>query len=203
MLLHRHRTARHNRTKFIGLDTRLCRACWKCIEVCQKKALGKIDLPFHRHAAIRNADNCKGCRKCAAACPQGAITFLSAGMGSPDCPIAIIPIEYTGMFRKFDRSHYKDPLPGIRQKTLVYGEKTLTAEFLLAKDSILPDHSHPNEQTGYLVSGHMRLKIGSEVFETHAGDSWCIPMDVVHGAQVLEDSVAVEVFSPVRPDYLP
>ena len=107
------------------------------------------------------------------------------------------------MFNKHGKDHYKDPLPGIRQKTLVHGEKTLMAEFLLAKDCTLPNHSHPYEQTGYLVSGHMMLKIGNEIFETHAGDSWCIPVDVAHGAQALEDSVAVEVFSPVRKDYLP
>ena len=36
-----------------------------------------------------------------------------------------------------------------------------------------------------------------------AGDSWCIPSGVEHGAEILEDSVAIEVFSPVREDYLP
>jgi quercetin dioxygenase-like cupin family protein len=107
------------------------------------------------------------------------------------------------MFNKSSKSHYKDPVPGIRQKTLVYGEKTLMAEFLLEKDCTLPDHSHPYEQTGYLVSGHILLKIGDTTFDTHAGDSWCIPVNIVHGARVFEDSVAVEVFSPVRPDYLP
>jgi quercetin dioxygenase-like cupin family protein len=107
------------------------------------------------------------------------------------------------MFNKRNKSHYKDPLPGISQKTIVYGEKTLMVEFLLKKGCTLPDHAHPYEQTGYLVSGHIRLKIGDETFDTHAGDSWCVHMDVVHGATVFEDSVAVEVFSPVRKEYLP
>jgi len=107
------------------------------------------------------------------------------------------------MFNKRNTSHYKDPLPGIRQKTTVYGEKTLMVEFLLEKGCTLPDHAHPYEQTGYLVSGHIRLKIGDDIFDTHAGDSWCVPLDVIHGAQVVEDSVAVEVFSPVRKEYLP
>ena len=34
------------------------------------------------------------------------------------------------------------------------------------------------------------------------GDSWCIGSDVPHSARALEDSVAVEMFSPVREDYL-
>ena len=107
------------------------------------------------------------------------------------------------MFYKNDDRGYKKVLEGIELKTLVHGKKTLFAEFRLLKGSNLPRHSHPHEQTGYLVSGHMRLSIGEETFEAEPGDSWCIPGDVEHGARILADSVAVEVFSPVREDYLP
>ena len=76
-------------------------------------------------------------------------------------------------------------------------------EFCLAKGSTLPAHAHPHEQIGYLVKGRVRLMIGAEEFQAEPGDSWCIPGGVEHGAQILEDSVAIEVFSPVRKDYLP
>ena len=107
------------------------------------------------------------------------------------------------MFRKHSGNEYTDSLPGIRRKTLVYGERTLMTEFVMAKDSVLPNHSHPYEQTGYLVKGHIILKIGDTENSAQAGDSWCIPADVVHGARIIEDYVAIEVFSPVREDYLP
>ncbi len=107
------------------------------------------------------------------------------------------------MFNRQSESGYAAPLPGITQKTLVYGDKTLLTEFRLGKGCVLPRHAHPYEQTGYLVSGHLRLSIGSEEFDVHPGDSWNIPMNVEHGARVEEDSVAVEAFSPPRPDYLP
>jgi quercetin dioxygenase-like cupin family protein len=42
--------------------------------------------------------------------------------------------------------------------------------------------------------------IGIEQCEAQVGDSWCIPGGVEHGAEILEDSVAIEVFSPVRDD---
>ena len=77
------------------------------------------------------------------------------------------------------------------------------AEFLLNRGSILPVHAHPYEQTGYLVKGRLRLRIGEQEWEVGPGDAWCIPLNVEHGAQVMEDSIAVEVFSPVREDYLP
>ena len=107
------------------------------------------------------------------------------------------------MFEKHTADGYTDPLPGIRQKTLVFGDRTLMTEFLLTKGSLLPNHSHPYEQTGYLVKGHIVLKIGETEHDTMAGDSWCIPTNVTHGAKIIEDSVAIEIFSPVREDYLP
>lgn len=107
------------------------------------------------------------------------------------------------MFRKASEHGFEPALPGVERQTLVHGEKTLMTVFRLRRSAVLPQHSHAHEQTGYLVTGCIRLRIGSEVFEAHAGDSWCIPGDVLHGADALEDSVALEVFSPVREDYRP
>jgi len=76
-------------------------------------------------------------------------------------------------------------------------------EFRLRKGAVLPRHSHPHEQTGYLIKGRLRLYIGAEEYYAHTGDSWCIPGGVEHGADILEDSVAIEVFSPVREEYVP
>ena len=107
------------------------------------------------------------------------------------------------MFLKKSQNGYEMPIEGICRKTLAYGKTTLMTEFVLNAGSSLPQHSHPHEQTGYLVSGKIRLSIGKEIFECLPGDSWSIPGDVAHGAEIMEDSVAVEVFSPVREDYLP
>ncbi len=107
------------------------------------------------------------------------------------------------MFQKSIRGGYSPALPGIELKTLVHGDQTLMTEFLLEKGRQLPKHSHPHEQTGYLVKGHIRLTIGSEEYDVMPGDSWCIPGSVEHGAEVVEESIAIEVFSPVREDYLP
>ncbi|TQD26394.1 cupin domain-containing protein [Methanolobus vulcani] len=106
------------------------------------------------------------------------------------------------MFTKHSESDYKEVLPGIMMKTIVYGEKTLMTEFLLQKESHLPSHEHFHEQTGYMISGKMLLTIGDETYEVTAGDSWNIPSNIPHEAQVIEDSVAVEVFSPCRKEYL-
>jgi quercetin dioxygenase-like cupin family protein len=107
------------------------------------------------------------------------------------------------MFEKRSDAGYHPALDGIERKTLVQGAKPLMTEFRLRKGSVLPRHSHSHEQTGYLVRGRMRVRIGTDQYEARPGDSWCIPGGVEHGADILEDSVAIEVFSPVRDDYLP
>jgi len=107
------------------------------------------------------------------------------------------------MYRQGSENDFKDVLEKIQQKTLVYGDKTLMAEFRLEKGADLPKHSHPHEQTGYLISGEIALTIGDETHQVKPGDSWCIAGDVEHKATALEDSVALEVFSPVREDYIP
>ena len=101
------------------------------------------------------------------------------------------------MFEKRSGSGYCPALDGIERKTLVHGERTLMTEFRLRKGAVLPRHSHQHEQTGYLVKGRIRLSIGADQYEAQVGDSWCIPGGVEHGTDILEDAVAVEVFSRV------
>jgi len=107
------------------------------------------------------------------------------------------------LFVKHGNEGFELALAGIERKTLAYGRRTLMTEFRLRRGSVLPRHAHPHEQTGCLLRGRLRLSIGDQTWEVFPGDSWCIPGGVEHGAQVLEDSVAIEVFSPVRKDYLP
>ena len=103
---------------------------------------------------------------------------------------------------KASEESYIDVLEGIKRKTLVFGSNSLMTEFKLEKGKSLPLHKHPHEQTGYLVSGHIILNIDGLKTEMHAGDSWCIPGDTEHGAEVIENSIAIEVFCPIREDYL-
>jgi len=106
------------------------------------------------------------------------------------------------MFYKKENSPYRQPLEGVRFKSLAHGEKTHLTEFRLDTGSIIPAHAHPHEQTGYLVSGKMKFTIAGTVFMAEAGDGWNIPGDVEHGVEVLENAVVIEVFSPAREDYL-
>jgi quercetin dioxygenase-like cupin family protein len=107
------------------------------------------------------------------------------------------------MLYKPDSSSYRQLLPGVAMKPLAFGDNSLLCEFHLKQGAMIPAHQHPQEQTGYLVHGSLRFfgDEGETVVQT--GHSWNFRGGVVHGAEALVDSVAIEVFSPVRQDYLP
>ncbi len=107
------------------------------------------------------------------------------------------------MFKKSKASGTTEVIQGIHIKTLVYGQKTLMTKVLLEKGAVIPSHGHPNEQTGYLVSGCMEFIIDGIKQIAEPGDSWSIADNVEHSATAIEETVVVEIFSPVREDYLP
>ncbi len=107
------------------------------------------------------------------------------------------------MFHKNNTEDYRELLEGVQLQTLVHGEKTLMGRFMIDKGAKIPTHKHPHEQTGVMISGKLLLTIEQKELEVEAGDSWCIPGGIEHSAVAAENSVAIEVFSPVRADYLP
>lgn len=107
------------------------------------------------------------------------------------------------MIRKADETGFNELLEGVRLKSMIHGATTHLTEVRFVKDAIVPEHSHIHEQTGYLVSGSLRFFGDGEDTAVQPGDCWNFPPNVPHGAEALEDSVAIEVFSPIREDYLP
>lgn len=106
------------------------------------------------------------------------------------------------MFAKDDARPLELVVSGVQRKTLAVGESTLMSKFVLEAGSELPLHQHPHEQIGFLVSGKIILTIGGESCSLEPGDSWAVPGGVEHKAVVLEHTEVIEVFYPVRQDYL-
>ncbi len=88
------------------------------------------------------------------------------------------------------------------------GERMMLAHVYIEKGSIVPKHSHENEQLTWIVSGALRFWIGNEGeagYEERvvaAGEVMYIPSNVPHMAEALEDTFDVDVFSPPRQDWL-
>ena len=90
----------------------------------------------------------------------------------------------------------------LERKVHAFNDKLMLTEHHMAKGSVFPRHSHPHEQLAYLVSGHIRVSCGDYTFEGRAGDSFVVRGGIEHQVWALEESVALDIFTPVREDYL-
>jgi quercetin dioxygenase-like cupin family protein len=90
---------------------------------------------------------------------------------------------------------------GTWRKTITWGEHTLVSEVTLERGGIVPRHSHPHEQTGYVVSGAIEFTLGDRAVVLRAGEGYLIPGNLPHSCLAFEDSVAIDIFSPVREEY--
>ena len=107
------------------------------------------------------------------------------------------------MFTKKDTHKFRPLIEGVTMRPLAWEKNTLLCEFHLEKGHKIPAHQHPYEQTGHLISGKMNFRIDNTWHLTEPGDSWSIPENVEHEVEILENAVVLELFSPIRPDYLP
>lgn len=106
------------------------------------------------------------------------------------------------MIKRTGDTGFNELLEGVRLKSRIHGEGTHLTEVRFVKGAVVPEHSHIHEQSGYLVSGSLRFFGDGEDTVVRPGDCWNFLPNVPHGAEALEDSVAIEVFSPIREDYL-
>lgn len=91
---------------------------------------------------------------------------------------------------------------GVSLDSLAVGEKTMVSKMNYVVGNFATEHQHPHEQSGYVISGKYRMTVGSEEYELHPGDSYAIPGNVPHSFEVLEGGEVIDVFSPIREDYL-
>ena len=84
----------------------------------------------------------------------------------------------------------------------VNGKEATLAAIELEPGTVVPEHSHVNEQTGMLVRGSLRFRIGDETQELRPGSAWVIPAHVPHAVVAGPDGAfLIELFAPPRADW--
>jgi quercetin dioxygenase-like cupin family protein len=106
------------------------------------------------------------------------------------------------MYRTNSEASAVEMFPGVVRRTLNSGEHTTLVEVTMASGATVPDHAHPHEQAGYVASGRVRFVIDGAARELGPGDGYLVPGGARHEVTALEDAVCVDVFSPVREEYL-
>ena len=87
-------------------------------------------------------------------------------------------------------------------RKIVTGEKEMVAQIYLKSGCVVPRHSHESEQMTYVLQGALKFVINGEELVVHEGEILHIPSWVEHQAIALEDTFELDVFSPIRQDWL-
>jgi len=111
-------------------------------------------------------------------------------------------IQYRGMpYYNWDTLE-EEPLNALLGRKMIHGEHITVARISLRKGAVVPTHRHPNEQVSMVERGALRFVLLGEERILRAGDVLVIPPDTPHMVEALEDSLAVDLFSPPREDWI-
>jgi quercetin dioxygenase-like cupin family protein len=95
-----------------------------------------------------------------------------------------------------------EDLNPLLQRQFVVGQEIMLARVLLKKGCIVPEHSHHNEQLTYVLEGALKFWIDGREIVVNTGETLCIPSNMPHKAEALEDTVDLDVFAPPRADWI-
>jgi quercetin dioxygenase-like cupin family protein len=103
-------------------------------------------------------------------------------------------------WEKMPREHLNDKL----DRRIITGDRMMITHVYLKKGCVVPRHQHENEQITYVLEGALRFTLGEkgEKVDVNAGDVLCIPSNLPHSAEALEDTLDVDIFDPPRSDWL-
>jgi quercetin dioxygenase-like cupin family protein len=97
----------------------------------------------------------------------------------------------------------EEVMDGVRRKVIA-GEKAMLVMYFIKEGTEFPRHNHPHEQFAYILEGTFRMQCDDGTFDLGPGSVMHVPSGVYHGGYAVgSDVVEVDIFSPIREDYLP
>jgi quercetin dioxygenase-like cupin family protein len=117
-----------------------------------------------------------------------------AGRAQPSAPSEVKHIRWSDL--------PVESLNPLLDRQLAVGDQIMVSRILLKKGCVVPMHSHVNEQVAYMQEGALRFTINGEEIVVRAGEFLCIPPNVPHQAEALEDTVNIDIFTPPREDWI-
>lgn len=106
-------------------------------------------------------------------------------------------------YRNVGKEQPVEMFPGVSRTTLCYNDDTMLCHFTMTRGAKIALHNHEAAQNGYIVSGSVRFfKEDGSSFVATAGTGYLFDSNEKHGSEALEESVLIECFTPLRPDYV-
>jgi quercetin dioxygenase-like cupin family protein len=92
--------------------------------------------------------------------------------------------------------------PGVERQVLAHSPALMLVRVRFGAGAVGAPHQHPHRQASYVAEGAFEVEVGGERRVLRAGDSFVVEPDVVHGVVALEAGMLVDVFTPMREDFL-
>lgn len=96
----------------------------------------------------------------------------------------------------------KRTFKGVSLDSMAVGEKSMVCKMNYVVGNFATKHTHPHEQSGYVISGKYQMTVDGKEYELNPGDSYAIPGNVPHSFKVIAGGEVIDVFTPIREDYL-
>lgn len=91
---------------------------------------------------------------------------------------------------------------GISRQITGYNDTIMMVKVKFEKGAIGQLHQHPHTQSSYVVSGVFEITIDGQKQRLEAGDTFLVNPNLIHGAVCLEAGILLDVFNPLREDFL-
>jgi quercetin dioxygenase-like cupin family protein len=87
-------------------------------------------------------------------------------------------------------------------RKIVTGEREMLSQIYLKRGALVPMHKHESEQLTYVMQGALRFLVGGEEAIVREGEVLVIPSWIEHQVEALDDTLTLDIFSPIRQDWL-
>lgn len=98
-----------------------------------------------------------------------------------------------------------EPIPaaeGVKRRILAYTDNLMCVENLFETGAVGAIHTHPHTQLTYVVSGKFEFTVGGEVYLVKSGDTLLKQNGIIHGCTAIEGGILLDIFTPMREDFL-
>ncbi len=126
------------------------------------------------------------------------IIFLLVTAGCKQSPS---PQQEKVLFFHFDEMPFETLSPNTQRK-MVNGKNITFSEFRFAEGTQIPQHHHKNEQIIYVIQGSLKVIFDGETYVMNQGDLCLIPPERAHSFEALEETLCLQIFSPIRKDWI-
>jgi quercetin dioxygenase-like cupin family protein len=110
--------------------------------------------------------------------------------------------ETIKVFIENEELQWQTASPGMKRKIMSYDDRLMLVKVAFEKGAVGTLHQHPHTQISHVESGLFEVEIGGDKKVLKSGDAFYIPPNVLHGAVCLEEGVLLDIFSPMREDFI-